>query len=72
MKVKHRSRLGSLWVAADEACLVSRAGAALVPELAARCSDRLRPHMRLSHKAGWAAQGGARLSVRLRVSMTEA
>ena len=36
MKVKHRSRLGSLWIAADEARLVSRAGAALAPELAAR------------------------------------
>jgi hypothetical protein len=36
LKVKHRSRLGSLRIAADEARLVSRAGAALVPELAAR------------------------------------
>lgn len=36
MKVKHRSRLGSLQIAAGEAGLVSRTGAALVPELAAR------------------------------------
>lgn len=36
MKVKHRNRLGSLQIAADEARLVSRTGAALVPELAAR------------------------------------
>jgi hypothetical protein len=36
LKVKHRSRLGSLQIAADEARLVSRTGAALVPELAAR------------------------------------
>lgn len=36
MKVKHRSRLGSLAVAADGIRLVSRSGTALVPELAAR------------------------------------
>lgn len=36
MKVKHRSRLGSLQIAADQEGLVSRAGSALVPEMAAR------------------------------------
>ncbi len=36
MKVKHGSRLGSLQLAADQSCLVSRSGSALVPELAAR------------------------------------
>ncbi len=36
MKVKHCSRLGSLQLAADQSCLVSRSGSALVPELAAR------------------------------------
>lgn len=36
MKVKHGSRLGSLRIAADRSCLVSRSGSALVPELAAR------------------------------------
>lgn len=36
MKVKHRSRVGSLRIAADGTRLVSRAGAALVSELAAR------------------------------------
>jgi hypothetical protein len=34
--VKHGSRLGSLEIAADRSCLVSRSGSALVPELAAR------------------------------------
>lgn len=36
MRVKHGSRLGSLQIAADQSCLVSRSGSALVPELAAR------------------------------------
>jgi hypothetical protein len=36
LKVKHGSRLGSLRIAADRSCLVSRSGSALVPELAAR------------------------------------
>lgn len=36
MKVKHRSRLGSLQVAADRGGLVSRSGSALIGELAAR------------------------------------
>ena len=36
MKVKHGSRLGSLRIAADQGGLVSRAGSALVPELASR------------------------------------
>jgi hypothetical protein len=36
LKVKHGSRLGSLQIAADHSCLVSRSGSALVPELAAR------------------------------------
>ena len=36
MRVNHRSRLGSLQIAADRSCLVSRSGTALVPELAAR------------------------------------
>jgi hypothetical protein len=36
LKVKHGSRLGSLQIAADRSCLVSRSGSALVPELAAR------------------------------------
>lgn len=36
MKVKHRKRLGSLRVEADQEGLVSRSGLALVPELAAR------------------------------------
>src|SRR6266511_4818040 len=36
VKVKHGSRLGSLQLAADQSCLVSRSGSALVPELAAR------------------------------------
>ena len=36
MRVKHGSRLGSLRIAADQSCLVSRSGSALVPELAAR------------------------------------
>lgn len=36
MKVEHGSRLGSLRIAADGTRLVSRSGAALVPELAAR------------------------------------
>ncbi len=34
--VKHGSRLGSLEIAADQACLVSRSGSVLVSELAAR------------------------------------
>src|SRR5262249_15445082 len=34
--VKHGSRLGSLQIAADRSCLVSRSGSALVAELAAR------------------------------------
>lgn len=36
MRVKHRSRLGSLQIAADQDGLVSRAGSALVSEMAAR------------------------------------
>jgi Transposase DDE domain group 1 len=36
LRVKHGSRLGSLQLAADQSCLVSRSGTALVPELAAR------------------------------------
>ena len=36
MRVKHGSRFGSLQVAADDQGLVSRSGAALLPELAAR------------------------------------
>lgn len=36
MRVKHRSRLGSLQIVADQEGLVSRSGSALVPELAAR------------------------------------
>ena len=36
MRVKHGSRFGSLQIAADGEGLVSRAGAALLPELAAR------------------------------------
>lgn len=36
MKVNHRTRLGSLRIDADQGGLVSRAGSALVPELAAR------------------------------------
>jgi hypothetical protein len=36
LKVKHGSRLGSLQIAADHSCLVSRSGSALLPELAAR------------------------------------
>ena len=36
MKVKHCSQLGSLQIAADQSCIVSRSGSALVPELAAR------------------------------------
>jgi Transposase DDE domain group 1 len=36
LRVKHGSRLGSLAIAADRSCLVSRSGSALVPELAAR------------------------------------
>ena len=36
MRVKHGSRLGSLRISADQSCLVSRSGSALVPELAAR------------------------------------
>jgi len=36
LRVKHGSRLGSLQIAADQLCLVSRAGSALLPELAAR------------------------------------
>jgi hypothetical protein len=34
--VKHGSRLGSLQIAADQSCLVSRSGSALLPEVAAR------------------------------------
>jgi hypothetical protein len=36
VRVKHGSRLGSLQIATDQSCLVSRSGSALVPELAAR------------------------------------
>jgi hypothetical protein len=36
LRVKHGSRLGSLQIAADQSCLVSRSGSALLPELAAR------------------------------------
>jgi hypothetical protein len=36
LRVKHRSRIGSLRVRADQGALVSRSGSALVPELAAR------------------------------------
>lgn len=36
MKVKHRSRLGSLRITADQSRLVSRSGSALVSELASR------------------------------------
>ena len=36
MRVNHRSWLGSLQIGADQSCLVSRSGTALVPELAAR------------------------------------
>jgi hypothetical protein len=36
LTVKHGSRLGSLQIAADQSCLVSRSGSVLVPELAAR------------------------------------
>jgi hypothetical protein len=36
LRVKHGSRLGSLQIASDQSCLVSRSGSALVVELAAR------------------------------------
>jgi hypothetical protein len=36
LRVKHRSRVGSLRVRADQGALVSRSGSALAPELAAR------------------------------------
>src|SRR5207247_4971818 len=36
LRVKHGSRVGSLQIAADQSCLVSRSGSVLVGELAAR------------------------------------
>lgn len=49
MKVKHRSRLGSLRITADHDGLVSRSGSALVPELAARLELEAELSGRLAH-----------------------
>jgi Transposase DDE domain group 1 len=49
LKVKDGSRLGSLQIAADQSCLVSRSGTVLVPELAARLGLDCELSGRLAH-----------------------